>query len=78
MHLMDLSIKTSFALLFIGFIFLVGKLSMTAIAQTEVVECLKLERDSREITDSVFYLTEWQSEMCKSHGFTINARIQSS
>lgn len=40
----------------------------------EAVECMKLERYSKEF-DS-FFITKWQDEMCRNQGIIINANIK--
>jgi hypothetical protein len=78
---MKIIIKIAIALIAVIVICLVGKygalpLIEHALRQSEVAECMKLERQSREYPKDLFYLTEMQSDMCDRHGFTIDARIQ--
>jgi hypothetical protein len=47
---------------------------MQAVSNAEEVECLKLERQASEFEH--FFLTEWQDEMCRTHGIIIGANIK--
>lgn len=58
-----------------------------AVRQHEIGECERLERQSRDFSDylivgedgtptQLFYITQWQSDMCEANGITLDARIQ--
>lgn len=67
-------IKIVWSLMLIGLVALVGHLFMTVVNESEIAECTKLESLSRE-NNPVFFITEWQREMCLTHEIHINARI---
>jgi hypothetical protein len=42
----------------------------------EIAHCLKLEAQSKDYHDSrVFYITQWEKEMCDIHGVYVNAPV---
>lgn len=45
----------------------------TALDKSEVVECLKLESQSKEF--SGFFLAQYEHDMCEAHGIHINAPV---
>ena len=42
--------------------------------KSEIVECMKLKQYSKEYES--FFLTEWQNEMCVTHGIRIYAPVE--
>lgn len=62
-HLTGLAIAIPICLLF-------WQLFSYAVDRVEIVECLKLERYSIEFAPH-FTMTDYESAMCKSHGFDI-------
>lgn len=45
-----------------------------AMDNQEVYECHKLAGQSKDFP--LFYLTQWQADMCNAHGIAINAPIK--
>ena len=52
-----------------GFIFILNY----GLSKSEVVQCHALKQQSQEFMG--FYLTQWQKDMCDSHGIIIDAPI---
>lgn len=46
------------------------------VSKQEVVECYKLQKQSKDFADAGFYITTWQKGMCDSHGMSINAPVK--
>lgn len=58
-----------------GLLFGLAQLVSASLVKSEVVSCMKLESQSREFSKT-FYLTDWQKDMCDSHGIVINAPVK--
>ena len=59
-----------FAIVSIALVFTVSH----AMDNQEVYECHKLAEQSKDFP--LFYLTQWQADMCEAHNIAINAPIK--
>jgi len=67
--------------LFFVSMFLLGLVAVGFIVglidKSELVDCLKWQKQAEEYRVSGFYLLQWQADQCKAHNIIINAEVRS-
>lgn len=67
-------IAAAFAVIALGLSIIVYIAITVGADRSEIMECNKIKGQAQ--TYSQFFMTEWQKEMCDSHGIFINAKIK--